>query len=159
MNKVGIYYAYWTHEWDADFHPFIDKVSELGFDVLEVNAGTVANMTSGERQRLKAHADDQGLTLSYCIGLPHEYDIASADKEVRDHGIAYLTRMAEAIGEMGGGMMGGIIYSAWPATIPVSFNAAVMSSTPAPMEVGSASILRAERIRRALTVAGESVGS
>jgi len=20
MNKIGIYYAYWTHEWDADFH-------------------------------------------------------------------------------------------------------------------------------------------
>jgi hypothetical protein len=36
MNKIGIYYAYWTHEWDADFHPFIDKVAALGFDLLEV---------------------------------------------------------------------------------------------------------------------------
>ena len=42
MNKIGIYYAYWTHEWDADFHPFVDKVADLGFDVLEVNSGTVA---------------------------------------------------------------------------------------------------------------------
>ena len=38
-SKVGIYYAYWTHDWDADFHPFVDKVAGLGFDVLEVNAG------------------------------------------------------------------------------------------------------------------------
>ena len=40
MNKIGIYYAYWTHEWDADFHPFVDKVAALGFDLLEVNGGT-----------------------------------------------------------------------------------------------------------------------
>jgi len=118
VNKIGIYYAYWTQEWDVDFHPYIEKVSELGFDVLEVNAGTVGNMTKDERQRLKAHADDKGLTLTYCIGLPHEYDIASADKEVRENGIAYLKQMAEAIGEMGGGNMGGIIYSSWPATMP-----------------------------------------
>jgi hypothetical protein len=38
VSKIGIYYAYWTHDWDADFHPFVDKVADLGFDVLEVNA-------------------------------------------------------------------------------------------------------------------------
>ena len=119
MNKIGIYYAYWTHEWDADFHPFVDKVADLGFDILEVNSGTVANMTAAERQGLKAHADEKGLDLTYCIGLPHEYDIASADKAVRDNGIAYLKQMAKAIGEMGGGQLGGIIYSAWPATMPM----------------------------------------
>ncbi|MCB0192284.1 MAG: sugar phosphate isomerase/epimerase [Anaerolineae bacterium] len=118
MNKVGIYYAYWTHEWDVDFHPFIDKVAELGFDVLEVNAGTVGTMSADERKSLKSHADDKGLALSYCIGLPHAYDIASADEAVRAKGIAYLQQMAAAIGEIGGGNMGGIIYSCWPATMP-----------------------------------------
>jgi len=118
VNKVGIYYAYWTHEWEVVIHPFIDKVSDLGFDVLEVNAGTVGNMTSAERKNLKAHADDKGLTLTYCIGLPHEYDIASPEKSVRDNGISYLQQMAQAIGEMGGGRMGGIIYGSWPATLP-----------------------------------------
>jgi D-psicose/D-tagatose/L-ribulose 3-epimerase len=118
MNKVGIYYAYWTHEWDADFHPFIDKVSDLGFDILEVNAGTIANMASAERHSLKAHADDRGLTLTYCIGLPGEYDIASPNRAVRSNGIAYLQQMARAIGDMGGGKLGGIIYGSWPATMP-----------------------------------------
>jgi D-psicose/D-tagatose/L-ribulose 3-epimerase len=118
MNKIGIYYAYWTHEWDADFHPYIDKVADLGFDILEVNAGTVANMSSEERQSLKTHAEDRGLILTYCIGLPHEYDIAAEDKTVRANGIAFLKNMAEAVGEMGGGKIGGIIYSAWPATMP-----------------------------------------
>ncbi|TEU14069.1 MAG: sugar phosphate isomerase/epimerase [Anaerolineales bacterium] len=118
MNKIGIYYAYWTHDWDADFHPFIDKVAALGFDILEVNAGTIAHMTSEERQSLKAHADDRNIILSHCIGLPHEYDIASEDKAVWENGIAYLGKIAEAIGEMGGGNLSGIIYSSWPATMP-----------------------------------------
>jgi D-psicose/D-tagatose/L-ribulose 3-epimerase len=118
MNKVGIYYAYWTHDWDADFHPFIDKAFELGFDVLEVNGGTVGNMSTEERKRLKDHADEKGIELSYCIGLQHEYDIASENMKVREDGIAFLKRMAEAIGEMGGGNLGGIIYSSWPSTMP-----------------------------------------
>ena len=118
MNKIGIYYAYWTHEWDVDFHPFVDKVAYLGFDILEVNGGTVGGMKPAERQSLKAHADDQGLILTYCIGLPRQFDIASEDKEVRANGIGYLQQMAKAIGEMGGGKLGGILYSCWPATMP-----------------------------------------
>ena len=97
MNKIGIYYAYWTHVWDADFHPFVDKVADLGFDLLEVNAGTVARMLASERQRLRAHADDRGIGLSFCIGLPHAYDIASEDESVRANGIRYLQQMAAAV--------------------------------------------------------------
>ena len=54
MNRVGIYYAFWTQNWDADFVPFVAKVKKLGFDVLEVNAGTVANMDNSQRDRLKS---------------------------------------------------------------------------------------------------------
>ena len=118
MNKVGIYYAYWTHDWDADFHPFVDKVADIGFDILEVNGGTIGRMTAEERRALKAHADDRNITLSYCFGMTQQYDVASADRSVRENGIAFLQTMAEAIGEMGGGNLGGIIYSYWPATLP-----------------------------------------
>ncbi len=118
MIKIGIYYAYWTHEWDADFHPFVDKIADLGFDILEVNGGTIANMSAAERKSLKAHADEKNVTLSYCVGLPAEYNIASADKTVSAAGVAYLKKMATAIGEMGGGQLGGILYSYWPATLP-----------------------------------------
>jgi len=120
MNRIGIYYAYWTRDWDADFHPYVDKVAELGFDVLEVNAGTIARMTAEQRQALKSHADDRQIGLSYCIGLPPQYDLASEDKSVRDNGIAFLQQMARAIGEMGGGNLGGIIYSCWPVAQPPS---------------------------------------
>ena len=116
--KVGIFYAYWVHDWDVDFHPYVEKASEIGFDVIEVNAGTVADMTSDERKALKEHVAEKGLELSYVVGLQHQYDIASPNEPVRKNGIAYLQKMAEAVGEMGGGPVGGIIYSAWPASLP-----------------------------------------
>ncbi len=98
MNKIGIYYAYWTHYWDVDFHPFVDKVADLGFDILEVNGGTIANLSSAERRELKAHADARGLALTHCIGLGRQYDLASADESCRRNGIAFLGQMADAIG-------------------------------------------------------------
>lgn len=118
MNKIGIYYAYWTHEWDVDFHPYIDKVAGLGFDLLEVNAGTIAKASSVERRDLKKHADDCGIDLSYCIGLPREYDVSAPEEATRERGIAYLKQQAKAIGEMGGGSLGGITYAAWPLLMP-----------------------------------------
>lgn len=118
MNKVGIYYAFWTHEWDVDFNPFVDKVADIGFDILEVNAGTIANMSSSERKALKAHADDRKLELTYCIGLPAAFDIASEDASVRRKGIDFLKAQAKGIGELGGGKMSGILYSSWPCLMP-----------------------------------------
>ena len=119
MNKIGIYYAYWVRDWDTDFHPYIEKTAALGFDVLEIHAGKVAEMSPEERKRLKAHADEKGLTLTYCIGLPAKYDLASPDRSVRENGIKYLRKLAEAIGEMGGGILGGILYGSWPTSLPI----------------------------------------
>jgi len=118
VNKIGIYYAYWTHDWNADFNPYVDKVADLGFDILETNAGTIAKMNPDDRKKLKDHADARNITLTYCIGLGHKYDIASEDESVRKRGIEFLKKQAKAIGEMGGGTLSGIIYGAWPATMP-----------------------------------------
>jgi D-psicose/D-tagatose/L-ribulose 3-epimerase len=118
MNKIGIYYAYWTQEWDADFNPYVDKVADLGFDVLEVNAGTIATMTSAERKALKDHADARQIGLSYCIGLPAKFDVAAEEESVRQNGIRFLGEITRGIGEMGGGRLSGILYSSWPSLMP-----------------------------------------
>ncbi len=117
MNRFGIYYAFWTQDWDADFLPYIDKVAGLGFDILEVNAGTIARMSPEERRRLRARAEEKSLELSYCIGLTADHDVSSESESVRRSGVDFLKDMARAIGEMGGGKLSGIIYSYWPATI------------------------------------------
>ena len=117
-NKVGIYYAYWTKSWDADFVPFVSKVKKLGFDILEVNSGTVTNMNNRERDRLRNAAEKEGIELTYCIGLPPKYDIASPNAGVRKAGIAFLKKSARMVEYMGSKQLGGIIYSSWPATVP-----------------------------------------
>jgi sugar phosphate isomerase/epimerase len=78
-NKVGIYYAYWENNWDAEFIPYVLKVKQLGFDALAVNAGTIASMGKTGRQALRSAAADTGIALSCCIGLPATADPASWD--------------------------------------------------------------------------------
>lgn len=118
MNPIGIYYAYWTHEWDVDFVPYIARAKRLGFDILEINAGTVANMKPQELATLRGAAKDTGIELTFCVGLPHAYDIASPDAAVRAAGIDYLQRMVRGIAELDGRILGGIIYSSWPGKLP-----------------------------------------
>lgn len=120
MNKIGIYYAYWAENWDVDFHPYVDKVADLGFDVLEVNAAAVVNLSSTERRALKTHAEDRNLELTYCVGLPAECDPASELEGTRRAGVELLQSMAQAIGEMGGGILGGILYGKWPGPAPAT---------------------------------------
>lgn len=50
----GIYYAYWEHEWDGDYHYYIDKVSSLGFDILEIAAGPLPEYSDEELKELKS---------------------------------------------------------------------------------------------------------
>lgn len=118
MRRVGIYYAFWTHEWDVDFVPFIKKAKALGFDQLELNGGTVVTMDPQKQRDLKRMADDEGLVLSYGIGLKKEFDVSSLDEQVRANGIDFMRRMVDAVANMGGGMIGGTIHGYWPATMP-----------------------------------------
>lgn len=113
-NPVGIYYAYWEKEWNADFIPYIGKVKSLGFDDLEINAGAIVDMTPAERKRLAEAARDAGITLSYCIGLPGEYDLSSESAAVRKNGIEFVGKILDGMNEMGGKTLGGIIYATWP---------------------------------------------
>jgi len=118
MRNIGIYYAFWTREWDVDFFPFIAKVKHLGFDQLEINGGTFAMMTPTERLRLTDEAERQGIVLSYGIGLTADRDVSSLDESVRQNGILFMRRMIEAVGGAGGGMIDGTVHSAWPSTLP-----------------------------------------
>jgi len=117
MNKVGIYYAYWTEDWDADFVPYAHKAKSIGFDVLEVNAGTIAAMNRSQRATLKAAAVDAGISLSCCIGLAPDADLASEDSSIRRNGTRLLGDIADAMADCGIDRLGGIIYSCWPAKL------------------------------------------
>lgn len=118
MRKVGIYYAYWFKDWDVDVFPLIKKVKDLGFDQLEINGGSLVNMTSLERNLIVEEANKQNITLSYGIGLISQFDVSSLDETIRLAGIDYMSKIIKAIGSMGGGTLCGSVYTTWPKQLP-----------------------------------------
>ncbi|NQU50973.1 MAG: sugar phosphate isomerase/epimerase [Bacteroidetes bacterium] len=118
MRKIGIYYAYWATEWDVNFLPFVSKVKKLGFDQLEINGGTLVNMSTEERKRLKDEAEKHQIKLSYGIGLTPVNDVSSTNENIRHAGIGFMKNMISAVNEMNGEMIGGTVHSCWPSTLP-----------------------------------------
>ena len=118
MNKVGIYFAYWTESWTGDYKYYVDKVARLGFDVLEVQPDQLLNTPRAELDSLRQMASDRGLELTYCIGFSQDKDLASEATSVRHAGMDYAHKILDIIHIMDGKIFGGINYSAWPAAFP-----------------------------------------
>jgi len=112
--KFGVLFAYWTHEWKGDYKFYAKKVAELGFDVLEISAGHLLEMSNNEIDELKALARDLGINITSNIGPAKDKDIASKDPEVRKAGIKYLTDIMKAMDRLDSRALVGVLYSYWP---------------------------------------------
>ncbi|MDR1108878.1 MAG: sugar phosphate isomerase/epimerase [Spirochaetaceae bacterium] len=117
-RPVGIFYAYWVHEWDVDFLPFVDRVKRLGFDLLELHAAVLADKSREYRLKIKETAERAGIALSYGMGLEEQYDVSSLNEERRLAGVARMKQIIRGVGEMGGGLISGTVHSYWPAVFP-----------------------------------------
>ena len=119
MNRpIGIFYAYWNHDWEADFLPYIARVKRLGFDLLELNGAMLPDMDSRTRLAIRDEAAKAGILLSWGIGLSRKLDVSSMDEATRKGGIAFMKRMIDGIQQVGGGLVGGTVHSYWPAVFP-----------------------------------------
>lgn len=116
MNyKYGIHYAAWGNEWNVDIKERIELAAAAGFDDIEVTPPDyVPEMDMVKMNELKKCAQQHGIEMSWCIGFPKEYDMASADASTRRKGIEYTKHMLEAISFMDGKILSGILYSSWP---------------------------------------------
>lgn len=114
MNKVGIYYAFWAKDWEADYIPYIKKIKSLGFDTLEVAVGGLPALPKQRLVEIAKTAEDNGIELTYCIGFPQDKDMASPDEKIRSEGVEFAKRLLECVNTMGGRVLGGIIYGSWP---------------------------------------------
>lgn len=117
MNKVGIYFAYWTRNWSADFPYYIKKAAGLGFDILEITTACLIDMSKLKLDETKKTADENGVELTYCIGFSGDKDLASEDNTIRKEGMKYAQKTLETIHYMKGNVFGGINYSAWPGIL------------------------------------------
>ena len=113
MNKLGIFMNFWEKNWDADHVKYIRKAKKIGFDVLEFQAQPLLEMSKARMDELVAVAKDEGIEMTYSLGLDRNYDVSSLDEKVRTGGVDYLQRIVERIGYMGGVLLSGVSYSGW----------------------------------------------
>lgn len=113
MN-VGVYFAYWEQEWDVDYLPYVKKVADLGFDILEVGAAGIVNMSDENLEALKNEAEKYNIRLTAGLGLPENFDVSSSNEEIRQNGIAFMKKVLDKLDKANIRKIGGIIYSYWP---------------------------------------------
>ena len=119
MNKLGIFMNFWEKNWDADHCKYIRKASAIGYDILEFQAQPLLEMSDEKLRTLKACAADNGIELTYSMGLDPRYDLASMDESVRLGGVEYMKRILEQIHKMDGQVLSGVNYAGWG--IPAGF--------------------------------------
>jgi len=112
--KFGTLYAYWTHEWTADYHYYLEKVKNIGFDVLEISAGNLLDLSLEALKSLREHAARIGIEITSNIGPAKRYDVASSDPETRQRGIRYLSDIMERMTVIGSNTLIGVMYTYWP---------------------------------------------
>ncbi len=113
MNKLGIFVNFWEKSWTIDYKRYIDKVKNLGYDILEFQAQPLLDMTNEECRAIKKYADERGIKLSYSLGLNAKYDVANPDKDVRAGGVEYLSNIVRKIAVMEGELFSGVTYAGW----------------------------------------------
>lgn len=113
MYRYGIFMNFWENTWEADHAKYIKKAASLGYDILEFQAQALLNMSDARMEELKAIAKDEGIELTYSLGLDPAYDISSYDENTRKAGIKYLTEIVEKIHKMDGKILSGVSYAGW----------------------------------------------
>lgn len=112
--KYGIYFAYWEKTWGCDQKKYIEKVRDLGFDILEISCAALKNMSREEMQAFRDEAKAQGVMLTAGYGPAAEENLASADPKVSEHVVAFYTDLLKKLEFMDIHTIGGGIYSYWP---------------------------------------------
>ncbi len=113
MNKLGIFMNFWEKNWAADHKKYIKKAKAIGFDVLEFQAQPLLEMTDDHIRDLKKLADDEGIELTYSLGLDRRYDVSSLNETIRKGGVEYLQNIVKKMHVGGGTLLSGVSYAGW----------------------------------------------
>lgn len=117
MMKFGCNYSFWQNSWDfthEDYLGMVNKLADIGFDVLEISADHLYYMTDKEIEELKAEGKKRNMEFSTNSGPAKKYDLSSGKEEVRRNGISYFEKIMENMNKLGSKVLVGAIYSFWP---------------------------------------------
>ncbi len=112
--RFGIYYAYWTRNWNVDYRDYIRKVKRLGFDILEMSVIPLINAPDSELLELKALAESEGLALTAGYGPSAQHNLGSSDPAIVKNAIDFYGEIFRKLELMDIHKIGGGVYSYWP---------------------------------------------
>ena len=114
--KYGIYFAYWTKEWFGDYKKYMDKVSALGFDVLEISCAALRDVYTTKEQliELREYAKEKNLTLTAGYGPTKAENLCSEDPEAVKRAMTFFKDLLPKLSLMDIKILGGGLYSYWP---------------------------------------------
>ena len=114
--KYGIYFAYWTKEWFADYKKYMDKISGLGFDVMEISCAALRDVYTTKEQLidLREYAKEKNLTLTAGYGPTKAENLCSEDPEAVKRAMSFFRDLLPKLQLMDIKILGGGLYSYWP---------------------------------------------
>lgn len=112
--KFGTFFAYWEHAWQGDYMEYAKRIRDIGFDVMEVSAGMLLDLSDEKLRALKAYCADIGLSISSNLGPAKEHDISSVDPAVRRAGIENLQAILRKMDVLDSRTLIGVLYAYWP---------------------------------------------
>lgn len=118
MNKVGMFFSYWSNEWLVDFVAVAKRIAGLGFDIIELALPEYVKLPATKKEEFRAVTRDLGLGVTCAVGLKPEYDLASPDRSVRENGKEYVKQLLEECRFLDAPLLGGLNFCAWPAAPP-----------------------------------------
>ncbi|MGW5670636.1 sugar phosphate isomerase/epimerase family protein [Micromonospora sp. NPDC003776] len=109
-NPLGIHAAVFVGGWSPEERrTAAARARRAGYDVLEIPALDPAAVDIADT---RAVLDEYGLAGVCSLGLDFDADISSPDPQVAARGEARLLAALDVAAGLGGGFMGGVIYSA-----------------------------------------------
>ena len=118
--KYGTLYSYWGPIWNCNYLETLKKVADIGFDILEIGAPHLLEMTDMELKTLNKAAKDFGMIFTSNIGPAKDKDLASPDAAVRKAGVEYLISILKAMDKIGSRSLVGAMYSYWPCQFEIT---------------------------------------
>ena len=112
--KYGIYYSYWEQDWGGDALSYIQKVKELGFDILEVACGDFDQHPMSYFESLREEAELHDIILTGGYGPIAAHNISSTDPDVVQNAFSFYSDIFPKMQTAGISTLGGAIYSYWP---------------------------------------------
>ena len=113
--KYGLLFHYWMKDaGKCDYFEVSKKIKAAGFDVMEIDAGDLSNMSDEQIADLRKAVEELGLEISVNNGTGADVDPSSDDPAIRQAGIAYLEKVMRNMVKLGTNTLIGGLISAWP---------------------------------------------